>query len=500
MALQLNAATKWLQRTTDLINYNSAYAIMGWVRWGALTTFDTLWCLSDGTTNNRDILMLDTTSGNRLAVRVNAGGAQTTVTGTTTLSTGVWYHVALVRESATSVRVYLNGVSEGQNTRDVSTRAAISDMRVNLDQAGANSSQIDLAAMKAFTVSFSASEVVAERPFFRPMRIGSLYEYWPMLSNNRQRGYARGRDWTINGTVSDVAPPPIGWGGDIILMQYVPPAPLVITPGAVSAVGRSINPTPVLGSLSLSPLSSSAVGRTVNPDVRRGDIALTPQPASSVGRTIDPTPVRSSLSVSPTPSSAVGRTVNPDVRRGGLSLSPSPASAVGRTMPPVVVRGGLVLSPAVVAAIARTINPDVLGGGGLTISPAAASIVGRTFNPIVVRGGLILIPNPTSAVGRSVNPAVRLSTVIIVPTSAVAIGRSVNPLVVISGGGDSVVVLPVAVTTVGRSAGPLIVIVPATPEERRFDVPVDDRGYAVSFDDRGYSVPEDDRGYEVKGA
>lgn len=63
-------------------------------------------------------------SSNTLEYYANAG---TRITGTTTLSTGTWYHIALTR-SGTSTRLFLNGTQEGSTYSD-STNYAIGASR-----------------------------------------------------------------------------------------------------------------------------------------------------------------------------------------------------------------------------------------------------------------------------------------------------------------------------------------------------------------------------------
>lgn len=218
MALAFATSSDYLSRTSSLLNYNANYTLSFWVKFNALTTFDTLSCMSDGTANNRELFLLDTTTGNKLALRVNVGGAQTTTTGTTVLSTGTWYHVALVRSSATLLTCYLNGASEVTNTRDVTTRAAISDWRIALDQGGANPGNIETAYMKAFTAALSVDQINSERWAARPFYPGGLHAWWPMVAGAARNDdfSGAGRSWTENGSVSSTdGPNVVIWGGGL---------------------------------------------------------------------------------------------------------------------------------------------------------------------------------------------------------------------------------------------------------------------------------------------
>lgn len=218
MALVFDAATKYLSITSDLPNYNAAYWWRARVRFNALTTFDTVFVISDGTANNRDILLLNTAApAERIGIRVTVGGAQTTQIGSTVLSTGVWYDLDVVRESATSIRLYINGTLEVTNTRNVSDRASATAMRVAIDQSGSNNAVIDVAYMKMFTVSPAAGQLVNERRQIRLASHSNVYGWWPMLKGSQRNVdfSGNGRNWTENGTISDTAGPGLTWGADV---------------------------------------------------------------------------------------------------------------------------------------------------------------------------------------------------------------------------------------------------------------------------------------------
>ncbi len=217
MALAFATSSDYLSRTSDLLNYNANYTVAFWIKFNALTTFDTILCFSDGSSSYRDMLLLDTTTGNKLSLRIN-NGTQLTTTGTTVLSTGTWYHVAVVRSAAALITVYLNGTSEVTNTKDVTGRVAISDMRVALDQGGANAGNIETAYMKAFTAALSVDQINSERCAARPFYPGGLYAWWPMAAGAARNDdfSGAGRSWTENGSVTSTdGPNVVIWGGGL---------------------------------------------------------------------------------------------------------------------------------------------------------------------------------------------------------------------------------------------------------------------------------------------
>lgn len=208
MAIQFASASDYLTLTSSLLNYNSAYTLMAFVRFNALSTFDSIFCLSDGTANNRDLLMLDTTTGTTLALRSSTGGSQTTSTDTTTLTTGTWYHLTIVRTSTTNLTLYINGESAVSNSRDVSSRASVSQMRVGVDQSASNSAAIDVAYAKAWATNLSAGEIAAEQSSVTAVK-SSPYAVWSFISNANDSS-GNGHNWTVSGTPTYVSGPAFG--------------------------------------------------------------------------------------------------------------------------------------------------------------------------------------------------------------------------------------------------------------------------------------------------
>jgi len=104
--------------SSDLsIAYNSAlnfgsndFTIEGW--WYAVSqpNDEALWAQKGG---SQYFILQPSVSGNhKLALYIDPLGAAPAIQGTTTLITGTWYHVALVRQSSVFT-LYLNGVQEG---------------------------------------------------------------------------------------------------------------------------------------------------------------------------------------------------------------------------------------------------------------------------------------------------------------------------------------------------------------------------------------------------
>lgn len=218
------ATTKFLQRSTDILDYNGNYTWMAWILFNQLTTFDTMYCVNDASANNRDMLLLNNTTGNNLTSRVAVAAAQTTQAGSTTLSTGVWYHVTMLRDAQNSLKVYLNGSLEGTNTRSTTGRAAASNMLVGIEQAAGNALNASIAHMKIWSRALTVGEIINESKIMSPHVGTSIYGWWPTLINTARNKDFSGftRDWTENGVIGDVANPPVAWGADEDVHIYIP--------------------------------------------------------------------------------------------------------------------------------------------------------------------------------------------------------------------------------------------------------------------------------------
>lgn len=229
MAVRFNAAADRLLRTSDLLNYNSTYSWSLWIYIVSTVNPGTVLSLNDNSTDNGDVLRL-TGTGLTLTLRVEVGAAQTSVDGST-LSTGQWYHIVVVRESVTSLNLYLNESLDITNTRNVTGRAAASRMEVGAETSG-NSRRADMrvAYQKAWSNSFVLSEVANEGQAIRPLhKLESLYGFWPCLpgATERAKDYSgNGRNWTEGGTLTDEEADRLRWGGSYYFVNHqgLPPA------------------------------------------------------------------------------------------------------------------------------------------------------------------------------------------------------------------------------------------------------------------------------------
>jgi len=232
MAVRFNASGERLLKTTGVLDYNGLYSVSFWTFVAAGSAAQTIFALSDGTNDNTD--RMGYTAAEASVCNVTIAAASTTV-GTVTFTGNTWYHIGLVRSSVTSLTIYINGVSDGNNTVDVTSRAAVSRMEFG----GRQVSSANFSGMAAYIkmwsgVSLSNAEILNERQTIRPCRYDGLYGFWPVFPGTaeRLRDYSgNGRDWTEVGTLSDEDSYPIPWGAQ---SYYIPPViPVAVPVGGV---------------------------------------------------------------------------------------------------------------------------------------------------------------------------------------------------------------------------------------------------------------------------
>lgn len=217
MSARVNGnVANYLSRSSDLLDYNSAYTIALWVRPETVSGADNIIVLSHLTSTAYDSLSM---SGGVLGIAGANGSFPAGTTGST-LSAGVYRHVALVRVASNDLRLYLDGTLDATHTTNIAGRTALQRMLLGVWQsAGLGASDPydgRYAYGKAWSVALSAAEIQQEMRSIRPRKLASLYGFWPLRpgATERVKDYSgNGRDWTANGTVTDEDPPPVSWGG-----------------------------------------------------------------------------------------------------------------------------------------------------------------------------------------------------------------------------------------------------------------------------------------------
>ncbi|HXV42413.1 MAG TPA: LamG-like jellyroll fold domain-containing protein [Anaerolineae bacterium] len=287
MAVRFDAAADRLLRTTDLPDCNAAYTWMAWIYLVSdLNAVSNLFVFSD---NSNGITEAAQTANDGVTLQINVRGPSGTGTvNGTLLNVGQWYHVAMVRETTTSVKIYLDGVLDATSTIDVSTRGAATRMehgaKFSGNQQRSDSRQF---AIKFWSTNLSLAEIQNEMRTIRPHRTANLYGWWPCFpgATERLRDYSgNSRDWTEGGTLTDEDPPPLGWGAQAYLVQVAaaggPTTFFLEVSGAVTPTGALIK--------QVNTAYTGQVGPTGEPDqsvLTAFSGAVTPTGALAVART-----------------------------------------------------------------------------------------------------------------------------------------------------------------------------------------------------------------------
>lgn len=196
MAIASSGSGSYLFRNADLLDYNAAYTMMAWFNHiNASRAFLTI-LTARNTTNNQDsVLVDDSTSGFILQTRV--GGVQTQ--GANYSTSYGWNHVAMRRNSATSLDLVLNGDQAANITPDVSARVAQTESRIG------NGFVHPFMQMFVYNAALSDEQIQDQMYFSYPRRTANLREWVPMESGSARNVDFSGnnRDYTELGTLNN---------------------------------------------------------------------------------------------------------------------------------------------------------------------------------------------------------------------------------------------------------------------------------------------------------
>lgn len=214
MAIRFDAAADRIVRTTNQLNYNSAYSWMGWFYGVSFTGAPVIHVVSDGNYSSIcDEIYISVASSNALTSYIANSTWQFQFG--TALSTATWYHIAAVRESNTVFKLYLNSVLDTTNTFDITGRTAAVRQECGAWSTGDNDPfNGRIAYIKEWTAALTLAEVAQEMRTIRPLRLANLRAWTPCLpgTSERLKDYGSGFNWTAGGTLTDEDQPSISWG------------------------------------------------------------------------------------------------------------------------------------------------------------------------------------------------------------------------------------------------------------------------------------------------
>lgn len=210
MAIRFDASGDRLARTSGLLDFNSPYTCAGWFYIAAdrndFSTFLSFNRNDSANLLNEDWLGVGANGVQLQLFASNASSAPASADGSD-LSLATWYHLAMVRVSATSLLCYVNGVQTLNNTTDIAGRLAATRQEI---ASAYTSSPLWLngraAHVKVWNAALTADEIVAEMYSFAPQRLANLWSWLPMIDTGTNRSSewsGSGNTWTANGTLAD---------------------------------------------------------------------------------------------------------------------------------------------------------------------------------------------------------------------------------------------------------------------------------------------------------
>lgn len=387
MAVRIDAAADRLLRTA-VLNHNAAYTWMGWFYFTSLPTTRASNALAfdDNGTANMDYFQIDAASTHHIEWGQSIGGSFVARAGSTVISTGTWYHIALVRASVTSLQGYLNGVAEGALvTTTVTGRAAATRMEMGAYNTS-NTDWMDgrIAYVMAWDRALSASEVINEMRSVRPLQPLNLWGFWPLWPNQRVKDLSgNGRDWTEGGTLTDEDPPPV-WFGGLPRVSLSPASAGDATLSAGVATATALSPTSAITggavltanaatATALSPTATIAAGAVLSANAATAT-ALSPT-ATVTGGAILTAQAATATALSPVATITAASA-------GTLVAGVATATALS---PDAVLSGGSLLSAG--AALATALAPGATFTTGAVISAGAATATASAPVASITGGG-----------------------------------------------------------------------------------------------------------------
>lgn len=187
------ASTDYLTKNSYPVGFNSVYTTMFWWNFeGSTGSYQLLWYGWSADDAAYDGVGID--SGDTLLRGECYGGATETTSTGGSLASGNWYHIAVVRESATSLKFYLDGALTITLTDNVGSRAAQTKEELLATHVGFGSSG-KAEAFKQWNRALTANEIAVERKTTLPVNRLGLYCYHPMIASTAAEAV---KDWSGN--------------------------------------------------------------------------------------------------------------------------------------------------------------------------------------------------------------------------------------------------------------------------------------------------------------
>lgn len=197
-----------LSRTTDLVDYNSAYTIMCWMRTDTTTTGGGSITLARRTTNTKaDALFFGATSN---TILLNSFDPDLGINvSTSAYSIGNLAHVCMRRTAINNIDLIINGVLQQSLTNDFTGRSTpTNEQNIGFYRLGGRFSMganNSISHYYAYQAALSLPEILDQMYFAYPRRTANLREWLPLESGSARNVdfSGNGRDFTEFGTISN---------------------------------------------------------------------------------------------------------------------------------------------------------------------------------------------------------------------------------------------------------------------------------------------------------
>lgn len=214
-AIRFDAAADRILLPSGIFDTTQPYALV----FSAYFTSDTgdysdIWSANTNATDgtqDEEVAADFTGANNRWSCWAETTGGATEVTAGT-VATGRWYDIAIVRETMSSLRLYVDGVLMLTQTKNVSGRTTPTRLELG-GWTSSNLSRLDgrISNLRVWQAALTAAEVQAERGASAPVRRRDLRGWYPLRPGSQRlldaSGY--GRHLTSAGTLTDEAGPPL---------------------------------------------------------------------------------------------------------------------------------------------------------------------------------------------------------------------------------------------------------------------------------------------------
>jgi len=185
-------------------------SLSAWIRAESFTSeMKILAKWSDSPAKFSYLLSADGAGNNKVLFAVNTSST-TSIIGTTSMSTGQWFHLAGTYDGAT-IRAYLNGIEENSTSKTGNISSNTAPVRIGVGSGATDEQPFDgdIGHCAIWDVGLSASEIKSLASGINPLKIHreNLLSYSPLNGQDPEYDVVGGLDLTVNGPIKAEEPP-----------------------------------------------------------------------------------------------------------------------------------------------------------------------------------------------------------------------------------------------------------------------------------------------------